>query len=213
MKKTLVSFLSICMLAITPAFAATPAKDKKIETPTQKSLKEETEKFYKFEWAIKKTGKVVITNSSNISFDDPLNKQKTGKIVFSPQKNTFQNQTYLTGLGLDMKLFYDKNNKPILGMTGTYTDPNQVFDFTEKMPDEKNVAHPVIQYQPVNFPNGQSMPMYFAKFMNAYDLSNPTGDEITFTRFIIKEPNGASLIEITFRVYEFDVPKETKEGK
>ncbi len=210
MKKTLVSALSIFMLTIPVAFAATPTKDKKVEPTSQQTSKVQSEKFYKFEWAIKKTGKVVITNSSNISLDDPLNKQKTGKIVFTPQKNTYQDQTYLTGLGLDMKLFLDKDNKPILGMTGTYTDPNQVFDFTEKMPDEKNVAHPVVKYQPVQLKNGQTIPLYFAKFMNAYDLSHPNGDEITFTRFIIKEPTGASLIEITFRVYEFELPKETK---
>lgn len=210
MKKTLVSLVSICMLAMSPAFAATATKTKKVEPTVQQTAKVETEKFYKFEWAIKKTGKVVITNSSNISLNDPLNQQKTGKIVFSPQKNTYQDQTYFTGLGLDMKLFLDKNGTPILGMTGTYTDPNQVFDFTEKMPDEKNVSHPVVKYQPVQFNNGQTIPMYFAKFMNAYDLSKPNGDEITFTRFIIKEPTGASLIEITFRVYEFELPKETK---
>lgn len=207
MKKLLVPFLSALILLSQPALAETkktvPAKQ------TVKSVEEKKETYFKVEWFVKKTGKVVATRSSVINFSDPENQSKTGKIVLRPQRISVGNVSYLLGLGIDMKLFENKGS-PILGMVGNYIDPNPLFDFTEKMPDEQNVAHPVITKENTNLPNNEVVNLYRAKFVKAYDLTQPNNQEITFTRFIIKESDTVSLIEISFKVYTFDVSEQDK---
>jgi hypothetical protein len=208
MKKLLIPLLSVLLLVSSPSFAETK---KKTVTPkeTVQSVDVKKEKYYKVEWFVKKTGKLVATRSSVISFSDPENQVKTGKIVFSPQRIPVGNSSYLLGLGIDMKLF-ENNGSTILGMVGIYTDPNTIFDFTEKMPDEQNVAHVVVHSETQKFSTGQSVTLNQAKFFKAYDISKPNNQEITFTRFIIKEPDSASLIEISFKIYEFDVSEKDK---
>lgn len=207
MKKLLVPFLSALILLSQPALAETkktvPAKQ------TVKSVEDKKETYFKVEWFVKKTGKVVATRSSVINFSDPENQSKTGKIVLRPQRISVGNVSYLLGLGIDMKLFENKGS-PILGMVGNYIDPNPLFDFTEKMPDEQNVAHPVITKENTNLPNNEVVNLYRAKFVKAYDLTQPNNQEITFTRFIIKESDTVSLIEISFKVYTFDVSEQDK---
>lgn len=206
MKKILVILTSALALLSSPVFA-----DTKQTTSTKQISKSETKKeqYFKVEWSVKKTGKVVATRSSVIHFSDPENQAKTGKIVFRPQRVNAGNTSYLLGLGIDMKLFENKGS-PILGMVGNYIDPNPLFDFTEKMPDEQNVSHPVITTENTTLPNNQVVTLNRAKFVKAYDLTKPNNQEVTFTRFIIKEPDTASLIEITFKVYTFDVSEQDK---
>lgn len=208
MKKMLIPILSALVLLSSPSFADTK---KKPVTPKEVAQTAEVkkEKYYKVDWFVKKTGKVVVTRSTVIHISDPENQVKTGKIVFSPQRIPVGDSNYLLGLGIDMKLF-ENNGSPILGMVGTYTDPNPIFDFTEKMPDEQNVAHSVVQAETQKFNTGQSVTLNHAKFVKAYDISKPSNQEVTFTRFIIKEPETASLIEISFKIYEFDVSDKEK---
>jgi hypothetical protein len=208
MKKLLISLLFVLLFVSNHSFAEIKKKTL-IPKETIQHLDVQKEKYYKVEWFVKKTGKLVVTRSSVISFSDPDNQAKTGKIVFSPQRVPVGNSSYLLGLGIDMKLF-ENNGSPILGMVGIYTDPNIILDFTEKMPDEQNVAHAVIHTESKKFSNGQSLTLNQAKFVKAYDISNPNNQEITFTRFIIKEPDTASLIEISFKIYEFDVSEKDK---
>lgn len=206
MKKILVILTSALALLSIPAFAdiKQPVSTKEVVKPNAKK-----EKYFKVEWFVKKTGNVVATRSSVIHFSDPENQSKTGKIVLRPQRISVGNVSYLLGLGIDMKLFENKGS-PILGMVGNYIDPNPLFDFTEKMPDEQNVAHPVITKENTNLPNNEVVSLYRAKFVKAYDLTQPNNQEVTFTRFIIKESDTASLIEISFKVYTFDVSEQDK---
>lgn len=208
MKKLLIPLLSAFILLSSPSFAETK---KKMTTPKQTAQASEVkkEKYYKVDWFVKKTGKIVVTRSAVIHLSDPENQAKTGKIVFAPQRVPVGDSSYLVGMGVDMKLF-ENNGSPILGMVGTYTDPNPIFDFTEKMPDENNIAHIVVQPETQKFSTGQSVNLYHAKFFKAYDVSTPTNQEVTFTRFILKESNIASLIEISFKIYDFDVSDKDK---
>lgn len=206
MKKILVILTSALALLSSPAFAQTK---KSSSTKQVVKAEEKKEQYFKVEWFVKKTGKVVATRSSVIHLSDPENQAKTGKIVFSPQRIGTGNGSYLLGLGIDMKLFENKGS-PILGMVGNYIDPNQLFDFTEKMPDEQNVSHPLITQENTTLPNNQVLPLNRAKFVKAYDLTKPNNQEVTFTRFIIKEPNTVSLIEISFKVYSFDISEQDK---
>lgn len=208
MKKLLIPFLTALFLFSSPAFSKTNKMPVEPQKPTQ-TANAQKEKYYKVDWFVKKTGVLVVTRSTVIHLSDPENQAKTGKMVFSPQRIPVGDSSYLLGLGIDMKLF-ENNGSPILGMVGTYTDPNQLFDFTQKMPDEHNVAHPVIEPETQKFSTGQSVTLNHAKFFKAYDISKPSNQEVTFTRFIIKEPDTASLIEISFKVYEFDVSANDK---
>lgn len=208
MKKLMITILTLAALFSGPAFADTKNKKVKTVTPPQ-TVEVQKEKYFKVEWFVKKTGKIVVTRSTVINLSDPENQAKTGKIVFSPQRVPSANGTYLLGLGIDMKLFENKGT-PVLGMVGQYIDPNPLFDFTEKMPDEQNVAHIVLQPITNQIFNGQNVSLNTAKFVKAYDLTQPNGQEVTLTRFIIKEPNEASLIEITFKIYEFNVSEKDK---
>lgn len=206
MKKILVIISSALALLAMPAFADNkkPVSNKVVSQNEAKK-----EQYFKVEWFVKKTGKLVATRSTVIHISDPENLAKTGKIVFAPQRVNQGNNTYLLGLGVDMKLF-DNKGTYILGMVGNYIDPNSIFDFTEKMPDEQNVAHPVITKDNITLPTNQIVSLNHAKFVKAYDLTRPDNQEVTFTRFIIKEPDSSSLIEISFKVYTFDLSEQDK---
>lgn len=209
MKKSLLATMAFAMLFSNSAFAQ--AKVKKTDSVQAVAVKNDVkkEKYFKVEWYVKKTGKVVVTRSTVINMSDRENQFKTGKLVFAPQRITSGNTTYFLGLGIDMKLFENKGN-PVLGMVGLYTDPNPLFDFTEKMPDDQNIAHIALQPVTNQVLNGKQITLNSAKFVKAYDLSKPNNQEITLTRFIIKEPNVASLIEITFKIYEFNLSEKDK---
>lgn len=210
MKKLMIPILTVAMLFSSASFAQTKAKTvTQAPAKVSKPVEAQKEKYFKVDWFVKKTGKVVVTRSTVIHMNDPENQAKTGKIVFSPQKIPVGNSQYFLGLGLDMKLFENKGS-PVLAMVGLYTDPNPLFDFTEKMPDEQNVAHVVVQPENKKFSDGQSVNLNTAKFVKAYDISKPSNQEVVLTRFIIKEPDTASLIEVSFKVYEFEVSEQDK---
>lgn len=208
MKKSVFAILAVSIMFSVSAFSQTKIKNAPSGQikPTSEVKKE---KYFKVEWFVKKTGKVVVTRSTVIHLSDPENQSKTGKIVFSPQRVPSGNTSYLLGLGIDMKLFENKGN-PILGMVGLYSDPNPILDFTEKMPDEQNLTHIVSQPTTTQILNNQTITVNSAKFIKAYDLSKPNNQEMTLTRFIIKEPNVASLIEVSFKIYEFNVSDKDK---
>lgn len=216
MKKSVLSCLSlVAILSFTGSVLAqakvTP-NTPSVSVPKNaevKNAESKKEMIYKVEWTVKKTGKVVVTRSVMTSLNDPENIIKTGKIVFTPQRVANGDSSYLLGLGLDMKLFNNQEN-PVLAMVGNYTDPNELLDFTEKMPDERNVAHPVIGSENVKLVTGETFVLNTAKFFKAYDVSKPNNQPVTFTRFILKEPKESSLIEVSFRVYEFEMPEEEK---
>lgn len=208
MKKSVFAILAVAMMFSVSAFAQTKTKNAP-STQTSQTAEVKKEKYFKVEWFVKKTGKIVVTRSTVIHLSDPENQSKTGKIVFSPQRVPSGNTSYLLGLGIDMKLFENKGNL-ILGMVGLYSDPNPIIDFTEKMPDEQNLAHIVPQPTTTQIFNNKTITVNSAKFIKAYDLSQPNNQEVTLTRFIIQEPNAASLIEITFKIYEFSVSDKDK---
>ena len=201
-------FITILMMLFATLSAQAQTKSSTQTNTQAQPVSHFSSKTYKVEWIIKKTGQVMATKSTVISLNDPENKNKTGKIVFSPQLIQVGTFKYTIGLGVDMKLASENGDKNlVLGVVGNYTDPNALLDLTEKMPDEQNIAHSQIKYAPVSLPNGQVVPLNSATFMKAYDVTSPTGQEVTLTRFIIKDSSNtalnSSLIEISFKVYEF----------
>lgn len=208
MKKSIFTILAIALMFSSSAFAQNKIK-KSTVSPASQVVEIKKEKYFKVEWFVKKTGKLVVTRSTVINMSDPENQSKTGKLVFAPERISSANNVYFLGLGIDMKLFENKGS-PVLGMVGLYTDPYPLFDFTEKMPDEQNVAHIALQAPVTQILNGKQITLNSAKFVKAYDISSPSNQEITLTRFIIQEPQNASLIEISFKIYEFNVSDKDK---
>ena len=213
MKKSVLALFAFSVMLSSSAFAKVPVKTNSpqntVASDVLKIISPKKEKYYKVDWTVKKTGKVVFSTSSLINMNDTLNKNKTGKIVFSPQRVSSGDKSFFLGMGLDMKLFDNKGSN-VLGIAGQYSDPNPLIDFTERMPDEQNVAHIVLAPITKESYKGETFSLYTAKFFKAYDLSKPTGNEIVLTRFIIKEPTESSLIEISFKIYEFNFSEEDK---